>query len=52
MLLNAFDVMEKDPDCKLDVFSVDTDVFVLLVGHYAHIPNSVTVTGQRKKKYA
>ena len=34
MLLNPFDVMQKYPDCKLDVFSVDTDVFIPLVGHY------------------
>ena len=50
VLLNAFDVMQKDPDCKLDVFSVDTDVFVLLVGHYAHIPKSVTVIRTKKEK--
>ena len=50
VLLNAFDVMQNDPDCKLDVFSVDTDVFVLLVGHYPHIPRSVTVIRTKKEK--
>ena len=33
VLLNAFDVMYKNPNATLDVFSVDTDVFVLLTGH-------------------
>ena len=50
VLLNAFDVMQKDLDCKLDVFSVDTDVFVLLVGHYPHILKSVTVIRTKKEK--
>ena len=34
VVLNAFDVMLKDPQSKLDVFSVDTDVFVLLTCFY------------------
>ena len=31
-------------------FSVDTDVFVLLVGHYPHIPKSVTVIRTKREK--
>ena len=53
VLLSAFDVMRKGPDCKLDVFSVHTDLFVLLVGHYPHIfPSQLQSSGQRKKTYA
>ncbi|KAG1662606.1 hypothetical protein GQR58_020866 [Nymphon striatum] len=43
VLLNACDVMHKDPQSFLDVFSVDTDVFVLLTGHYKSIPKSTTL---------
>ncbi|KAG1662216.1 hypothetical protein GQR58_021026 [Nymphon striatum] len=43
VLLNACDVMHKDPQSFLDVFSVDTDVFVLLTGHYKLIPKSTTL---------
>ncbi|KAG1691512.1 Tyrosine decarboxylase [Nymphon striatum] len=42
VLLNACDVMHKDPQSFLDVFSVDTDVFVL-TGHYKLIPKSTTL---------
>ncbi|KAG1655742.1 hypothetical protein GQR58_024329 [Nymphon striatum] len=43
VLLNACDVMHKDPQSFLDVFSVDTDVFVLLTGHYKLISKSTTL---------
>ncbi|KAG1692600.1 hypothetical protein GQR58_007244 [Nymphon striatum] len=43
VLLNACDVMHKDPQSFLDVFSVDTDVFVLLTGHYKLIPKCTTL---------
>lgn len=43
VLLNAFDVMHKDPQSILDVFSVDTDVFVLLLGHFPSLPKSSTL---------
>ena len=33
VILNAFDVMHKDPCSRLDVLLVDTDVFVLQPGH-------------------
>ena len=47
VLLNAFDVMYKNPNATLDVFSVDTDVFVLLTGHCIKLPRSTTLI--RKK---
>ena len=47
VLLNAFDVMDKNPQSTLDVFSVDTDVFVLLLGHFPLLPKSTTLL--RKK---
>lgn len=47
VLLNAFDVMHKNPDSVLDVFSLDTDVFVLLTGHSHLLPKSTTMI--RKK---
>ena len=43
VLLNAFDVMHKNPQSTLDVFSVDTDVFVLLLGHFPSLPKSTTL---------
>ena len=48
VLLNAFDVMEKNPHFKLDVFSVETDVFVLILGHFPLLPKSTTLF--RKKE--
>ena len=50
VLLNAFDVMHKDPNCKLDIFSVDTDVFVLLVGHDPLIPKSTTLLRRKGER--
>lgn len=47
VLLNAFDVMHKNPHTTLDIFSVDTDVFVLLTGHFPLLPKSTTLL--RKK---
>ena len=38
VLLNAIDVMHKDKNAKLYVFSVDTDVLVLLTGTYPLLP--------------
>ena len=38
VLLNAVDVNHKDENAKVDIFSVDTDVFVLLTGNYPLIP--------------
>ena len=42
VLLIAFDVMHKNPESVLDVFSVDTDVFVLLLGNFLRLPKSTT----------
>ena len=39
--------MDKNPQSTLDVFSVDTDVFVLLLGHFPLLPKSTTLL--RKK---
>lgn len=38
VLLNAVDVKHKAENAKLDIFSVDTDVFVLLTGNYPLLP--------------
>ena len=43
VLLNAFDVMDKNPQSTLNVFSDDTDVFVLLLGHFQLLPKSTTL---------
>ena len=43
--------MQKDPNCKLDVFSVKTGVPVLLVGHHPHIPKSVMAIRKKKEKF-
>ena len=47
VLLNAFDVIHKYPNATLDVFSMDTDILVLLTGHYIKLPRSTTLV--RKK---
>ena len=38
VILNALDVMHKNQQSILDVFSVDTDVFVRLTAHFSLIP--------------
>ncbi|KAJ8046467.1 hypothetical protein HOLleu_05142 [Holothuria leucospilota] len=43
VILNAFDVNCKDPTVKLDIFSVDTDVFILLTGCYPLLPHRTTL---------
>jgi len=43
VILNALDVMHKNQQSILDVFSVDTDVFVLLTAHFSLIPQSTTL---------
>lgn len=43
VVLNALDVAHKDSQSSLDVFSVDTDVFVLLIAHSALLPQSTTL---------
>lgn len=35
--------MHRDPKSKLDIFSLDTDVFVFPVGHYPMFPKSTTL---------
>ena len=40
VILNAFDVMFKHPNCTLDIYSVDTDVFILLLGNFPLLPRS------------
>ena len=50
VLLNAFDVMAKNPQSTLDVFSVDTDVFVLLLGHFPLLPKSTTLIRKRSDR--
>jgi len=51
VLLNAFDVMDKNPQSTLDVFSVDTDVFVLLLGHFPLLPKSTTLLRKKETEY-
>ena len=43
VILNALDVMYKNQQSILDVFSVDTDVFALLTAHFSLIPQSTTL---------
>ena len=43
VILNAYDVMHKDPQVQLDIFSIDTDVFVLLTSLFPSIPTSTTL---------
>ena len=43
MILNALDVMHKKQQSILDVFSVDTDLFVLLTAHFSLIPQLTTL---------
>ena len=50
VLLNAFDVMHKNPQSILDVFSVDSDVFVLLLGHFPMLPKSTTLLRQKGER--
>ena len=38
VLLNAVDVKRKCSDVTLDIFSVDTDVLVILIGYYLLLP--------------
>ncbi len=52
VLLNALDVMHKDPQSVLDVFSVDTDVFVLLTGHYPLLPKSTCIVRTKGERIA
>ena len=47
VLLNAIDVMDKNPQSTMDVVSVNTNVFVLLLGHFSLLPKSTTLL--RKK---
>ncbi len=42
VLLNAFDVMHKHPRAKLDVFSIDTDVFVILTALFDMLLKATT----------
>ena len=43
VILNALDVMHKNQQAILDVFSVDTDIFVLLTAHFSLISQSTTL---------
>ena len=43
VLLNAFDVI-------LDVFSVDTDILVLLTGHYTKLPRFTTLIKKKGER--
>ena len=43
VLLNAVDVQCKDASITLDIFSVDTDVYILLIGNFTRIPKSTTL---------
>lgn len=43
VILNALDVMHKNQQSILDIFSVDTDVFILLTAHFSLIPQSTTL---------
>ena len=51
VLLNAFDIMDKNPQSTLDVFSVDSDVFVLFLGHFPLLPKSTTLLRKRVTEY-
>lgn len=37
VLLNAVDIKNRDTNTTLDIFSVDTDVFVLLTGNFSFL---------------
>ena len=50
VLLNAFDVMHKNSNTTLDVFSVDRDVFILLTGHFPFLPKSTTLLRKKKER--
>ena len=43
VLVNAVDIMSKDSQSTLNVFSVDTYVFVLLLGYFPLLPKSTTL---------
>jgi len=50
VLLNAFDVISKNPQSILDIFSVDTDVYILLLGHFPMLPKSTTLLRKNNKR--
>lgn len=50
VLLNAIDVMNKDKNAKLDIFSVDTDVLVLLIGAYPLLPPLTCLLRKKKER--
>ena len=50
VVLNAVDVNHKDPNAKLDIHSVDTDVFILLIGCYPLLPQRTTLRRNEKEQ--
>ena len=50
VLLNAVDVKHKAENAKLDIFSVDTDVFVLLTGNYELLPPMTVFVRNNKER--
>ena len=52
MLLNACDVKHKKPECILDVFSVDTDVFILLTGLFPCLPRSTSIIRKKGERFS
>ena len=46
----AFDVMAKNPQSVLHIFSVDTDVYILLSGHYPMLPKSTTLLRKNNER--
>jgi hypothetical protein len=43
IVLHSIDIAQNDPETILDVYSVDTDVFVLLTAFYPVIPAATTL---------
>lgn len=50
VVLNAIDVMHKNPQSILDVFSGDTDVFVLMFGLFHLFPKSNTLLRKKSER--
>ena len=50
MMIHLHGVIHKNSNTILDVFSVDTDVFILLTGHVSFLPKSTTLLRKRKER--
>ena len=50
VLLNAVDIKHKAENAKLDIYSVDTDVFVLLTASYPLLPPNTSLVRKNKER--